>query len=422
MMNVNKDVSEHFKEFIFDWNYKYYFLMGGYGSSKSYSVALKIVLKLLQERRTCLVVREVYATMRESCFSLLREIISSLDLEYLVEFHLSPMQVTFANGSRMIFRGMDRPQKLKSIHDISLIWLEECSEISYAGFKELIGRLRHPTLQLYMLMSTNPVSKSNWTYKHFFENKQVDDAELYARRVLKVGNIYYHHSTADDNKFLPEDYVNQLDDIKNYDADLYRVARLGQFGVNGVKVLPNFEIMPHMEILSAIKKIPRRYYYAGMDFGFVVSYNAVVRVAVDDVNKFLYIYQEWYEKGLTDDEIVQRLHDFKDSRELIVCDSAEPKTIKYLQKHGINAVGCKKFAGSVLYNIRKLRRFKKIICSDNCPHCIEELADLTFKVDKNGNVSEDEFNIDAHTFDAIAYGLNDYDFASLKISKSDLGL
>ncbi|MBG9489658.1 hypothetical protein ABE35_07705 [Bacillus subtilis] len=60
-----KQVNPHFKEFLFDWNQKFQFLVGGYGSSKSYHVALKIVLKLLKEKRTALVIREVYDTHRD---------------------------------------------------------------------------------------------------------------------------------------------------------------------------------------------------------------------------------------------------------------------------------------------------------------------------------------------------------------------
>lgn len=71
-MNIAKEVNPHFEDFLFDWDSKLYFLVGGYGSSKSYHVALKIVLKLLGERRTALVVREVYDTIRDSCFSLFR--------------------------------------------------------------------------------------------------------------------------------------------------------------------------------------------------------------------------------------------------------------------------------------------------------------------------------------------------------------
>ena len=258
-MEVSKQVNPHFENFIFDWESKIYLLVGGYGSSKSYHIALKIILKLLAEKRTCLVVREVYDTIRESCFSLFNEIHASLNLENVVTFTRSPMQMNFSNGSRIIFRGLDNPQKLKSINDISLVWIEECSEIKYSGFKEILGRLRHPFLKLHLILSTNPVAKSNWTYEHFFELPKIDDAKLYAERFFRVNDVFYHHSTADDNFFLPKDYLSELEEMKNYDADLYRIARLGRFGINGLRVLPQFEIMNHSDVMKNVEKIPRKY-------------------------------------------------------------------------------------------------------------------------------------------------------------------
>lgn len=104
-------------------------------------------------------------------FSLFTEIIEDLGLSGKIKTSSSPMTVRFPNGSKIVFRGMDKPEKLKSINNISLIWLEECSEIKYAGFKELLGCLRHPTLDLFIILSTNLVSKENWVYKHFFKNQ-----------------------------------------------------------------------------------------------------------------------------------------------------------------------------------------------------------------------------------------------------------
>lgn len=330
----------------------------------------------------------------------------------------------FRNGSRIIFRGLDKPTKLKSINDISLIWIEEASEIKYSAFKELLGRLRHPFMKLHIILSTNPISTSNWTYKHFFKKAGINDNELYKRRVIETDRCYYHHSVADDNLFLPEDYLKELEDIKTYDPDLYRVARLGRFGVNGVRVFPQFEIMPHAEVMKVVERIPRRFKFVGLDFGFVTSFNSCVRCAVDNTNKYLYIYWNWYEKGLTDDQIVDRLSEFVQTREVIHCDSAEPKTIRYLQKNGINATGCKKFDGSRLYNIRKIKRFKKIFCSDACKNVIKELAELTFAKDRDNNLIEDEFNIDSHCFDALAYAIDQYDVTDLKydVTKADFGL
>ena len=419
MVAIQKEVNPHFEDFLFDWNQKFQFLVGGYGSSKSYHVALKIILKLLEEKRTALVVREVYDTHRDSTYSLLEEIINDLGLDHKIRCGSSPMQIRFPNGSKIIFKGMDKPAKLKSINNVSLIWLEECSEIKYAGFKELLGRLRHPTLKLHMILSTNPIGEDNWTFLHFFKDDQnkrivLDDMELYSERTVIVGDTYYHHSTADDNLFLPESYIEQLDEMKEYDPDLHRIAREGRFGVNGKRVLPQFEEWSHEDVMGAIKSIRKPVERVGMDFGFEESYNAVVRMAVDHKKKILYIYWQYYKNQMTDDRTVVELEEFKKSKELILADSAEPKTIQYYKQEGFRMKGAKKFAGSRLANTKKVKRFKKIICSSDCPDVVRELKYLTYKEDKNGNIIPDEFKIDPHTFSAIWYGLDGYEVSDMK--------
>lgn len=416
---IEKEVNPHFEDFLFDWQHKYYFLVGGYGSSKSYHVALKLILKLLEEKRTALVVREVYDTHRDSTFSLLEEIVIDLGLDGTIKCMTSPMQVRFPNGSKIIFKGMDKPAKLKSINNVSIIWVEECSEVKYEGFKELTGRLRHPTLQLHMILSTNPVSTANWCYKYFFkDNKKkhhmLDDLVLYRDRIVVVKNTYYHHSTADDNLFLPPSYIEQLDELKIHDPDLYRVARRGQFGVNGVVVFPQFQTQPHEAVMAAIRHIRKPIMRAGMDFGFQTSYNALLRLAIDHNEKILYIYWEYYKNKMTDDRTAEEIDEFRKSGELIKADSAEPKTISYFRQKGFNMRAAKKFQGSREQYTKKIKRFKKIICSDQCPNTIEELKELTFAVDKQGEIIEDEFTIDPHTLSAIWYALDDYEVSDLK--------
>lgn len=416
---IEKEVSPHFEDFLFNWEQYFQFLVGGYGSGKSYHVALKIIIKLLEEKRTALVVREVYDTHRDSTFSLFEEIIADMDLSGRIRAVTSPMQIRFPNGSKIIFKGMDKPEKLKSVNNVSLIWAEEGSEVKYAGFKELIGRMRHPTLDLHMIVSTNPVAHDNWTYTHFFKDEEnktltLDDAELYEKRELVVGQTYYHHSTADDNYFLPQSYIDQLEDMKNYDPDLHRVARKGQFGVSGTKVLPQFEEKSHDVVMKAVANINKPLERVGMDFGFVTSFNAVLRMAVDLEKHYLYIYWEYYKNGKTDDQTALDLNEFKESGERIIADSAEPKAIQYYRQQDFKMFGAKKFPGSKLANIKKVKRFKKIICSSDCVNTVRELKNLTYKTDKLDNIIEDEFKIDAHTFDAVAYGLDGYEVADLK--------
>ena len=410
-------LNDHFYDFIDDWEHKFYFLVGGYGSSKSYHVAVKLIKKLFQEKRKALVIREVFDTIRDSCLDLLEEVANAMGVEEYLTFTTSPMQVRFKNGSRIIFKGMDKPAKLKSLNGVSIVWIEECSEVKYEGFKEILGRLRHPTLSNHIILSTNPVSKSNWCYKYFFQDRKnnvlvLDDEELYKKRIMIVGNTYYHHSTVDDNFFVPASYVEQLDDLQVHDPDLYRVARKGRFGINGTLVFPQFEVQPHEKVLELMKAVKSPLEKNGMDFGFVTSYNAALRMLIDHEKKILYIYREYYSRNKTDPEIAEDMEDWKDI--VIKADCAEPKAIKFYKQAGFRMKACKKFKGSRSMYTKKVKRFKKIICSDACPNTIDELKELTFAVDKDGEIIEDEFNIDPHTLSSIWYGLDDYEVSNLK--------
>jgi phage terminase large subunit len=431
-MEITKEVNPRFEPFLFDWDYREYLLVGGYGSSKSYHVALKLVLKCLEEKRKILVVREVYDTIRESCFDLFLEILADLDLlEYnsgkrqskRVRYKTSPMQLHFPNGSKVIFKGMDKPGKLKSINGVSIVWLEEASEIKYAGYKELKGRLRHPSLSLHFILSTNPVGTENWVYQHFFKRTNddgsvttvLDDQRLYSKHTIVRNGVYYHHSVVDDNLFVPKSYVKTLDDMQAYDPDLYRVARLGQFGLNGVRVLPQFQVASsHAEVMRAVQGIPSRFKFTGFDFGFETSYNAVIRMAVDDKEKVLYIYWEYYKNHMTDDQTATELAALGLQGEQIVADNADPKAIQYYRQMGFTIRGCHKWAGSRLANTKKVKRFKRIVCSPDCINTVRELSTLTYAKDQKDNLKYDEFNIDPHTFSAIWYALDNYTVADVK--------
>lgn len=435
-MEITKAVNPRFEDFIFDWDYKEYLCVGGYGSSKSYHVVLKLVLKAFEEKRKILVVREVYDTIRESCFDLFLEILDDLDLlehntgrrkSKKVIYKTSPMQLKFPNGSKVIFKGMDKPGKLKSINGVSIVWLEEASEIKYAGYKELKGRLRHPSLSLHFILSTNPVGTENWVYQHFFKRTNddgsttviLDDQRLYKKHTIVKNGVYYHHSVVDDNMFVPKSYVQTLDEMQAYDPDLYRIARLGQFGLNGVRVLPQFQVASsHAEVMRSVRGIPKELKFVGFDFGFETSYNAVVRMAVDEKEQVLYLYWEYYKNHMTDDQTADELLALGLNKEPIVADKEDPKAIQYYRNRGFIIRGYRRkksgTAGGRLSDTRKVKRFKKIICSPNCPNCIRELSTLTYAKDSKDNLVYDQFNIDPHTFSAIWYGLDTYTIADAK--------
>ena len=444
-MEIVKEIADRFADFVFDWYYETYLLIGGYGSGKSYHVALKIILKLLQEKRKALVIREVYDTITESCYDLFKEILSDMDLlaidddrrEYKTKVRAkkAPMEFIFPNGSRIIFKGMDKPEKVKSLNGVSIVWFEECSEIKYDGYKEMLGRIRTPDVSMHFILSCNPVGKENWVYRHFFvkideegnEKVVLNDEELYEKRTLIHNGIYYHHSLMDDNPYLPDAYRKRLEEIKEYDEPLYRVARWGRFGPNGIRVLPQFVVATNSKkFVEEVKALGPANQYFGFDFGFEESYNAVISMSVDLKNSILYIWDEIYINHITDDKFAatdemialkDKLNDYNNQgyNKVIVADNEDPKAISYYRQNGFKIRSCRnKFSGSRLSNTRKIKRFKKIICSPKCKNTIRELKDLTYLKKPNGDTVYDEFNIDPHTFSAIWYALDTVTVADIK--------
>lgn len=446
-MQVQVKVSERFTSFLTDWDYEQYLCLGGYGSGKSYNIALKIVLKLLKEKRTALCARSVKETIKDSCFALFKEIIDKLGMlsnddgtkkrkDNKIVAVLSPMEIRFPNGSKIIFKGMDNPEKLKSLQGVSIVWLEECSEIMYDAYKELLGRVREPNVSLHFILSCNPVGKENWVYRTFFirtdergkETVIQDEETFYKRKTLvnKRNGVYYHHSLPDDNPFLPKSYLRRLDGLKDTDRHLWLVARWGRFGANGTRVLPQFTVAKNAkQFVNKVHSISSEFHFFGLDFGFEESYNALISCCVDDKNKILYIYDEVYRNNITDDKFiclygVQKTKQRAENCEKpIFADSAEPKAIQYYRQQGFEMYACKKYAGSRLQNTKKMKRFRKIVCSPKCKNTIRELKDLTYKKDRNGNVIYDEFNIDPHTFSALWYALDNYTVADLKEIKTN---
>ena len=195
--------------------------------------------------------------------------------------------------------------------------MEECSEIRYEAYTELLGRIREPKVTLHFILTTNPVGKENWVYNTFFvhtddkgrERTIQSPEEFYKRRTLvnKKNGVYYHHSLPDDNPFLPVSYIRRLDGLKRTDKQLWVVARWGRFGANGTRVLPNFVVAKDSrEFKRKVNSISAQFHFFGLDFGFEESYNALISCCVDDANKVLYIYDEVYMNQITDDRFSQR--------------------------------------------------------------------------------------------------------------------
>ena len=303
-------INDHFLDYIADWNHYIYMLMGGYGSSKSFNTAIKLIIKAYQEERKILVIRQTFATHRDSTFEDLKFAIDYLGLTDYFDVRLSPLKIKCKhNGSEILFRGLDDVNKIKSIKDISIVWVEE-GEGSLDDYKELKDRLRKSGVSPHIIVTCNPVSKNSWVYKRFFydeEYKEIvqDEEEFYKKREFIKNNVYYHHSVCSDNVFLNDTWINNLLTEKN--LRLRKIKVEGRFGTTGIKVFENVESMEHEKVLELITNN----IYNGLDFGFETSYNSFVKCSINFEKKELYIFKQLYCKKTITSTLMDKLSDEK---------------------------------------------------------------------------------------------------------------
>jgi len=362
-----------------------------------------MVIKALRQKRKILFVRKFATTLKDSIFELVKSTLEQFQLLSYCIVNKSTFTIELPNGSVFLFKGIDDPEKVKSIADLTDIVIEEATELSYDDFFQLDLRLRHPfaTGQEIVLMF-NPVSKTNWCYQHWFVNTPDDAAVI--------------QSTYKDNRFLPPKYVENLLSLAKYNEAYYKVYALGEFATLDKLIFPYFTIA---EIPSEVAAKPK---VSGMDFGFTNDPTAAVSVYYDAATRTLYICSEIYGKEMT----TQAIADAIDLYELtnITADSAEPRMIAELRRKGINVQPAKKGKDSVLHGITWLQA-QKLVVSPQCVNTINELRNYTWLKDKKTNEYYnqpiDEFN---HCIDALRYATERYATGNQvkTMSKSLLGI
>lgn len=366
---------------------------GGASSGKSYFIAQRVVSDAVDGRNT-LVLRNVARTVRGSCWNEIIKAINTSGASRHFSISKTEMLITCnLNGAQILFAGLDDVEKIKSITPASGvltdIWIEEATETSYDDYKQLEKRLRgesrHPKR---ITMSFNPVYKEHWIYGQFFGNWQ-DGATEYHDDGLSILKTTYK-----DNRFLTADDIYALE---NEQDEYYRdVYTLGNWGVLGDVIFRNWRT----EDLRDFNTDKPLY---GLDFGFSSDPAAAVKVHYDRAGKKIYILDELWEKGLTNNHLAELLKPWVGGH-YITCDSSEPKSIKELQNLGIRAIGAKKGPDSVMHGIQWLQGHE-IIVDVRCQRMKNELQLYQWRKDKDGNsmrVPEDRNN---HLIDALRYCL-----------------
>ncbi len=395
-ININKNVfnSTYLKQ-LQNYDLRFNVFYGGAGSGKSHFVIQKMIYKYLKYgNRKCLVIRKVGNTLRDSVFALFKSVLADWHLYEHVEIRETLLTIKFPNGSEIIFKGLDDEQKIKSIANIDDIVIEECTEISKVEFDQLDLRLRSKNSYNQIHCMFNPVSKSNWVYKEWFENgyDHTDTIVL--------------HTTFLDNKFLPDAYIHALEKKKVTNPTYYKIYALGEFATLDKLIFNNWEseTFDYREIIRDNKNVEALF---GLDFGYTNDPTAFICVLIDRVDKRLWIFDEFQQRGLTNDEIVKKITLLGYQKEQITCDSAEPKSIEELIRNGLErARPATKGRDSILNGIQYLQQYQ-IIIHPNCAYITLEFMNYTWQKDRDGiyiNKPIDKFN---HGIDALRYAVND---------------
>lgn len=386
---------------------------GGASSGKSHGVVQKVVLKsLLNWRypRKVLWLRKVDRTLKDSIFADVLDCLSRWQLLALCKVNNSDRTITLPNKAVFLFKGMDDPEKIKSIKGLSDVVMEEASEFTLDDFTQLTLRLRepkHPQRQLFAMF--NPVSKVNWTYKQWFDpNVEIDH-----------DRVIIHHSTYKDNRFLDADNIATIENLKRTNPAYYKIYTLGEFATLDKLVFPVFE--KRRLHATDLVDIPS---YFGLDFGFVNDPSAFIHVKVDQKNKRLYVLEEYTKKGLLNNEIARVIKQMGYSKEVITADAAEQKSIAELKRDGIERVRpAKKGPDSVIQGISFLQQYELVV-DDRCVKLIEELENYTYQKDRATNEyinkPVDSYN---HCIDAIRYAVEEINGqATPKIKVYDISI
>lgn len=371
---------------------------GGSSSGKSVFLAQRTVLDLMKGGRNYLIVRNVAKTIRGSVYNEIIKAISNMGLNNFFTIQKSDFTITCFNGYQILFCGLDDPEKLKSITPakgvITDIWIEEATEIDYSAYKQLTKRLRgRSKVGKRLIMSFNPILQDHWIYKEFFLNVWDD-----SKRKYKDDKLLILKTTYKDNRFLTEQDIRSLEDEK--DKYFYEVYTLGNWGVLGTVIFKNWRV----EDLSWLKDIADNH-RNGLDFGFAEDPSALVHTHYDRKKKTIYVLDELYMAGLTNDLLAEEVKKII-GNQLVVCDSAEPKSIKELRQHGVNAIGAKKGKDSVNHGIQWLQQ-QTIVVDVKCQNMKNELMKYRWKEDKNGNVLPVPVDKDNHLIDALRYAYED---------------
>ena len=384
------------------WNYKgrYRVIKGSRASKKSTTCAMNLIYRIMEyPKSNALVVRKIYRTLKDSCFSQLKWAIYRLGVENEWEWTISPLELTYLpTGQKILFRGLDEPMKLASINVprgfLTFVWIEEAYEISReSDFDMLDESIRGKVpegLFKQITLSFNPWNEKHWLKGRFFDNE--------SDNILSMTTNYKC------NEWLDDDDRKLFEDMKVRNPKRYEVAGLGNWGIVEGLIYTNWK-----EETFDIEKIRKKEEVTsvfGLDYGYTNDPTALFCGLVDEGRRKLYVFDEIYKKGLSNEEIAELIFIRGYAMERIYAENAEPKSNARLRTLGIKRlITAKKSSGSVNQEIDYLQGYE-IIVHPRCVNFITEISNYQWGEDKFENkINTPADGSDDHLMDAMRYAM-----------------
>ena len=401
-INLPQIVGKGYKSFwIFKGRYKV--VKGSRASKKSKTTALWIIYNMMKYKNAnTLVVRKVFRTLKDSCYSDLRWAINRFQVQGYWELKESPLEMTYKpTGQKILFRGFDDPLKITSISvsvgSLCWCWVEEAYELTdetaFNMLDESIRGIVEEPLFKQIIISFNPWNERHWLKGRFFDRE--DD------NILALTTNYLC------NEWLDEADKKLFEDMKKNNPRRYQVAGLGNWGIVDGLVYENWQELEFdwREILNKRQKAKAVF---GLDFGYTNDPAAFFCGILDQEQKEIYVFDEIYQKGMQNTAIYSNIEKLGFKKEIIVADSAEPKSIDHLKGLGLYRIkASKKGKDSINAGIQFIQDFK-IFIHPRCVNFLTEISNYAWDKDRFGkavNNPIDDFN---HLMDAMRYALEDY--------------
>ncbi len=385
---------------IKDRKHMEYLLKGGRGSTKSSFTSLIIIYLLTNNPGVhALAMRQVANTLRDSVYAQLIWAINMLGLEDSFKCTTSPLEIEYLpTKQKIFFRGADKPEMVKSIKPsfghIGILWIEELDQMRGP---EAVRKIEQSVLrggeEMWVFKTYNPPrSNGNWVNKYVLIPKE---------------NQLQHHSTYIDVpvEWLGQTFIDEAEHLKNVNFDAYRHEYLGEVVGTGGMVFENVTLRQITD--AEIEQFD--HISQGIDWGFYPDPFAWGKNHYDANRLKLYIFDEKKLQKTSNRkafDILVKEKGYKKS-ELIIADSAEPKSIADFREYGANIIGAEKGSESVFYSIKWMQSLVEIVIDPvRCPEHAQEFTAYELMQDKDGNFISQYPDKNNHFIDETRYSRN----------------